>query len=389
MSHVRTAQAVLLPVVCMFVGTCMSVFIWGRSSDERAFLSKQLQEFNNLEPEQKNTVRKSYALMKSMPARKQTEIVQIYQQTQANPELLETMNRYFEWWSSLSQTEWDSFEELSAEERLVFVKSRWRKSTESTPEEIVVEFTGPSSVRMPTLRMSFADYWSIISETVPNEDRDDALRIELEQLKSDKHRALLLTLSIFERFSNPNQRRELEQPGELLKTALLRHIDDEAWLARFRTMVHDLDRKPFARAWMFMTASSVLDRAAIVLGDDLRKQFPVTSEQIVEAFESLPNKTDADKSFQRALMTMPSDEARKRLELLAQTTGTKSPEQLLVNRYNKFIRDRQLFLRGQFGFGGPGIGPPPVPGQGPGPGPDRSRGGDGPLRRDPGRRPEK
>jgi len=386
MSLVRTAQAVLLPIVCLLFGACMSIFMWGRSSDERAYLSKQLQEFQSLETEQKDNVRKSYALLKSMPARKQTEIEQIHQQTRANPELLQTMNRYFEWWSSLSQAEWDSFEELTAEERLAFVKSRWRKSTEATPEEIVVEFTGPSSVRMPTLRLSFADFWSIISETVPNEDRDDALRKELEQLKSDKNRSLLLTLSIFERFSDPNQRRELEQPGELMKAAMLRHIDDEAWLARFRSMVHDLDRKPFARAWMFMTASSVLDRATIVLGDDLRKQFPVTSEQIVEAFESLPDRTDADKSFQRALMTMPSDEARKRLELLAQTTRNQSPEQQLVNRYNKFIRDRQLFLRRQFGFGGPGIGPPSVSGQGPGP--DRSREGDGLLRRDPGRRPE-
>ncbi len=386
MSFVRTAQAVLLPVICLIFGACLSIFMWGRSSDERAYLSKQLQEYQSLETEQKNNVRKSYALLKSMPARKQTEIEQIHQQTRANPELLQTINRYFEWWSSLSQAEWDSFEELSAEERLAFVKSRWRKSTETTPEEIVVEFTGPSSVRMPTLQLSFADFWSIISETVPNEDRDDALRKELEQLKSDKHRSLLLTLSIFERFSNPNQRRELEQSGELLKAAMFRHIDDEAWLARFRSMVHDLDRKPFARAWMFMTASSVLDRATIVLGDDLRKQFPVTSEQIVEAFESLPDRTDADKSFQRALMTMPSDEARKRLELLAQTTRSQSPEQLLVNRYNKFIRDRQLFLRRQFGFGGPGIGPPPVSGQGPGS--ERPREGDGLLRRDPGRRPE-
>ena len=386
MSLVRTIQVVLLPTTCLLFGACLSIFIWGRSSDERAYLSKQLQEFQSLETEQKDNVRKSYALLKSMPARKQTEIEQIHQQTRANPELLQTMNRYFEWWSSLSQAEWDSFEDLSAEERLAFVKSRWRKSTEATPEEIVVEFTGPSSVRMPTLRLSFADFWSIISETVPNEDRDDALRKELEQLKSDKHRSLLLTLSIFERFSDPNQRRELEQPGELMKAAMLKHIDDEAWLARFRSMVHDLDRKPFARAWMFMTASSVLDRATIVLGDDLRKQFPVTSEQIVEAFESLPDKTDADKSFQRALMTMPSDEARKRLELLAQTTRNQSPEQQLVNRYNKFIRDRQLFLRRQFGFGGPGIGPPPVSGQGPGP--DRPREGDGLLRRDPGRRPE-
>ena len=386
MSLVRTVQAVLLPITCLLFGACLSIFMWGRSSDERAFLSKQLQEYQSLETEQKNNVRESYAMLKSMPARKQTEIEQIHQQTRANPELLQTMNRYFEWWSSLSQAEWDSFEELSAEERLAFVKSRWRKPTEATPEEIVVEFTGPSSVRMPTLRLSFADYWSIISETVPNEDRDDALRKELEQLKSDKDRALLLTLSIFERFSDPNQRRELEQSGELLKAAMLRHIDDEVWLARFRSMVHDLDRKPFARAWMFMTASSVLDRATIVLGDDLRKQFPVTSEQIVEAFESLPEKTDADKSFQRALMTMPSDEARKRLELLAQTTRSQSPEQLLVNRYNKFIRDRQLFLRRQFGFGGPGIGPPPASGQGPGS--DRPREGDGLLRRDPGRRPE-
>lgn len=386
MSLTRTTQAVFLPIICLFFGTCLSVFMWGRSSQERAYLSQQLQKFQSLGTEHKNNVRKSYALLKSMPSRRQSEIEQIYQLTQKNPQLLQTMDRYFEWWSSLSQAEWDSFEELSAEERLAFVKSRWGKSTKATPEEIVVEFTGPSSVRMPTLRLSFSDYWSIISETVPNEDRSDALREELEQLKSDKHRALLLTLSLFERFSNPNQRRELEQPGELLKTAMLRHVNDDAWLAKFRAMVQDLDRKPFGRAWMFMTASSVLDKATIVLGDDLRKQFPVTSEQIVEAFESLPNKTDADKSFQRALMTMPSDEARKRLELIAQTISTPSPEQRLMSRYNKFVRSRQHFLRGQFGFGGPSSGPSQTLGQGPTP--ERSRGGDGPLRRDPGRRPE-
>jgi hypothetical protein len=386
MSPLRTNQGAVLPITCVLLGTCISILVWGRNSEERTYLTQQLNKFQSLEPEQKDNVRKSYVLLKSMPARKQTEIEQIHQQTQANPELQETMDRYFEWWSSLSQAEWDSFEELSAEERLTFVKSRWRKSTEAIPEEIVVEFTGPSSVRMPTLRLSFEDYWSIISETVPNEHRDETLRKDLEQLKSDKHRALLLTLSLFERFSNPTQRRELDQPGDLLKAAMLRHIKDEAWLAKFRSMAQDLDRKPFGRAWMFMTASSILDKATIVLGDDLRKQFPVTSEQILAAFESLPNETDADKSFKRALMTMSSDEARKRLELLAQTTGNQSPEQLLVNRYNKFIRDRQRFLRGQFGFGSPGMGPPPVPGQGPGS--DRSRGGDGPPRRDSERRPD-
>ena len=95
MSLVRTAQAVLLPIVCLLFGACMSIFMWGRSSDERAYLSKQLQEFQSLETEQKDNVRKSYALLKSMPARKQTEIEQIHQQTRANPELLQTMNRYF------------------------------------------------------------------------------------------------------------------------------------------------------------------------------------------------------------------------------------------------------------------------------------------------------
>lgn len=385
MSPLRTTQGAVLPITCMLLGTCISAFVWGRNSEDRTYLTEQLNKFQSLEAEQKNNVRKSYALLKSMPARKQTEIEQIHQQTKTNPELQETMNHYFEWWSSLSQAEWDSFEELSAEERLAFVKSRWRKSTEAIPEEIVVEFTGPSSVRMPTLRLTFEDYWSIISKTVPNEDRDETLRKELEQLKSDKHRALLLTLTLFERFSNPGQRRELEQPGDLLKTAMLRHIKDEAWLEKFRSMAQDLDRKPFGRAWMFMTASSILDKATIVLGDNLRKQFPVTSEQILAAFESLPNETDADKSFKRELMTMSSDEARKRLELLAQTSGTQSPEQQLVSRYNKFLRDRQRFLRGQFGFGGPGMGPPPAPGQPPGS--DRTRGGDGPPRRDSGRRP--
>ena len=204
MSPLQT-QGIVLPVISVLLGTCISVLVWGRNSEERNYLTQQLNKFQSLEAEQKDNVRKSYALLKSMPARKQTEIEQIHQQAQANPELQKTMDHYFEWWSSLSQAEWDSFEELDAEERLAFVKSRWSKSDEATQEEIVVEFTGPSSVRMPTLRLTFQDYWSIISETVPNEHRDEPLRKELEQLKSDKHRALLLTLTLFERFSNPAQ----------------------------------------------------------------------------------------------------------------------------------------------------------------------------------------
>ena len=107
-----------------------------------------------------------------------------------------------------------------------------------------------------------------------------------------------------------------------------------------------------------MTIFSVLDKATLALGEDLRKQFSVTSEQMIEAFASLQDKSDSDKSLQRSLMTMSPDEARKRLELLAQTQHARTPEEVLLTQYNEFLQKRQTYMRRPFGMGGHGAGPP-------------------------------
>ena len=75
---------------------------------------------------------------------------------------------------------------------------------------------------------------------------------------------------------------------------------------------------------MFRNLLVIFDQSTMTLGNRLTKQFPVSEEEIVSAFVSL-----TDKDRQHSLMVMPSDEARMRLEFLAQikpctNTGTKT-----------------------------------------------------------------
>ena len=355
MSSAFRLSKVLLPVFCITLGACGAVIAWGRSSDKQIQLSQKLMEFNELSVEQKDNIQKSYSLYKLQPEKRRTEIADVFEQTQKDPHLRHTMDHYFAWWSSLSQNDRESFRELTEEESLEFVKTRWSELSNQR-QEISVTFTGPPSVRLPALHLTFEEFSRIISEAVPPEARDSSLKNELAQLTSGKHKALRLTLSVFDSFQNQGEPGDIEAKEELVKAAILKNIRDEEWTSKFRSMIQDMGRKPFARPWLFMTLFTILDKATIALGDDLRKQFDVDRSQIIDAFASLPDKTDAEKSFRRALMTMPPEEARKRLELLAQTVSSQSPEEQLLTRYNRFTQQRQAFLRGSLGFSGPGGG---------------------------------
>ena len=350
-----------IPAIGLALGSLLAFQAWGRSTPDQIHLRNQRSKFLNLPSEQQNTIHKSYALFNSQSEARRAEINEIFQQTQTDPKLADTLNHFSAWWSTLSQADWDSFRHLNTEERLEFVSARWTENAPSN-NEITIEFPGPPLVRLPTLHLSFEEFWNIVSTAVPTSKREAGLNTKLEQLSSNKHRALCLTLNLFESFQNQTDPRDSEDRGKQFKRILLSTIRDKEWGSRFNAMSEDVERRPSARpwagAWLYMTIFTVLDKATLALGEDLRKKFPVTPEQMVEAFASLEGKSDADRSLQRSLMTMSPDEAKKRLELIAQTKNARTPEELLLTQYNEFLRKRQTYMRRPFGLGGPGMGPP-------------------------------
>jgi hypothetical protein len=353
--------ALTIPVTGLILGSILAMQVCGRSTPDQIYLKNQQSKFLNLPSEQQNTIRKSYALFNSQSETRRSEIAEIFQQTQSNSKLAGTLEQFAEWWPELSQSDWDSFRNLSTEERLQFVSARWTENPADN-NEITIEFPGPPSVRLPTLHLSFEEFWTIISTAVPASKREASLNATLEQLSSNKHRALCLTLNLFESFQNQTDPRDGDDRGKQFTKILLSTVRDKEWASRFSTMSEDVERRPSARpwagAWLYMTIFSVLDKATLALGEDLRKQFSVTSEQMIEAFASLQDKSDSDKSLQRSLMTMSPDEARKRLELLAQTQHARTPEEVLLTQYNEFLQKRQTYMRRPFGMSGPGAGTP-------------------------------
>jgi len=349
-----------IPASGLLLGSLLAFQVWGRSSPDQILLRDQQKKFLSLPGEQQNTIHKSLALFNSQSEARRAEITEIYQQTQTDARLANTLDRFSEWWSTLSQTDWDSFRNLNTEERFQFISARWTDSA-GTSNEITIEFPGPPSVRLPTLHLSFEEFWNIISTAMPASKREARLNAKLEQLSSNKHRSLCLTLDVFESFQNQTDPRDNEERGKQFTKILLSTVRDKEWGSRFNAMSQDVERRPSARpwagAWLYMTIFTMLDKATIALGEDLRKQFPVTPEQMVEAFASLQDKSDSEKSLQRSLMTMPPDEARKRLELLAQTKNARTPDELLLTQYNEFLQKRQTYMRRPFGLGGTGLGP--------------------------------
>ena len=351
-------STVLIPAVCLLSGAIGAVMVWGRSSEERIQLTRRLNEFSQLTDEQQHMIRLSNADFHHQSGARRSEITAIFELTRENPQLRKTLDHYNAWWSSLSPEDWDRFREMSPDERLAFVQSGWT-NFQQPQQEITIEFPGRDATRMPTLQLTFDEYARIISEAHAAVKKPESLEKELAALSSEKHRALRLTLWTFDNFPAVRDTGEMSQRGQQFVTAILKNARDEVWKKQFNATLSELSGRPFERAWLFMTIFTILEKATVTLGDHLREEFPVTQRQIIDAFASLQ-----DKALQRSLMVMPADEARTRLELLAQTGNAQSPEQRLLAEYNRFAKDRGRIMRTLFGFGGPGSGPAP---------PDRSQ----------------
>ena len=372
MSRVSLVSELLLPAICILCGAAGSVLVWGGESEDRVALNRQLEKFRALDDEQQQAVRRSFADFSAQSETRKSAINSVHRTVQQDPALRATIESYYTWWSALDQSEWDAFQEMNAEDRLTFARSRM--NTEPDPaKQIVVEFPGPVSSRLPPLHMTFEEFGRIIAEALENTERPQSLQDEMRELSTEQHRTLRLALWVFETFPNQRDASEAERRGKLLHSAVRNNVSDTVWKARFKATLESLSGKPYERGWMFMTLLSVLSTATTTLGEDLHDQFPVTDQQIKDAFASLE-----DKELQQSLMTMPADEARTRLQFLAQSMGDRTPEEQLLIRYIRFAKDREKILRfTTFGFGGPGQFEP-----------DRAGGKGGPRegRRDEGRR---
>lgn len=338
-------STILVPVVGLLIGSMCAVMVWGGSSQDHVELTRRLNEFRQLTDEQQRLVRLSFADFQEQSPARRAEIAEIFETSRQDPEFREALDRYDTWWASLSRAEWDSFRELSDDARIAFVSSGLNLQ-QKPQKEIVIEFPGREPARLPTLHLTFEEYASMILEALADADKPEAITQELAALSSDKHRALRLTLWMFDDFPARRDTAEMRERGQKFVAALLKHVRDEGWKSEFSTTLQNLKGLSFERAWLFMTLFTILDKSTVTLGNDLREEFPVTQRQIIDAFASLE-----DKALQHSLMIMSREEAKPRLELLAQTENAQTPEQQLLGRYNRFARDRRRIMPSVFGFG--------------------------------------
>ena len=156
---------------------------------------------------------------------------------------------------------------------------------------------------------------------------------------------MALALWLFERFRVDPDREKRAVQGEKTLKAVLANVGDSAWKAEFEQIIADNSEKSFFRFWILRNLLVILDQSTMALGNRLTKQFPVSDDEIVLAFVSL-----TDKTRQHSLMVMPSDEARTRLQFLAQSNRKQTPEQKLLVKFIAFTRDRQRVI-GALTFG--------------------------------------
>jgi hypothetical protein len=353
-------STILIPAVGLLIGAMSAVMVWGRNSEEYVQLTERLDNFRQLTDEQQHLVRLSFDDFREQSPTRRAEITEIFETSRRDPQFRKALDRYYNWWSSLSREDWDHFREMSDQARLAFVRSSLNLEQEPQ-KEIVIEFPGREPARIPELHLTFEEYSTIIQEALAAAKKPDSVEQELAALSSDKHRALRLTLWMFDDFPSQRDSAEMRARGQKFVAALLKNVRDEEWKNRFSTTLKELKGMSFEQAWLFMTLFTILDRSTVTLGNDLREEFPVTQQQIIDAFASLE-----DKALQHSLMIMSREEAKTRLELLAQTENAQTPEQQLLARYNRFARDRRRIMPSVFGFGGlPRSGPAvpiPVPG---------------------------
>jgi len=337
-------KGIVIPGVCIASGSAAAVAFVGSSSEEHALLKSRLAEYRELGEDQRKMVKASFAEFSIQTDDRKREIIALHGAVQNDPKLKDGLERYFEWWSSLSQSEWDSFPQMNREQQIVFAKARINKQTE-TEKTIVIDFADWGQTSLQPLHLTIDECGQIITDSLKETQIPLEIADEVQQLKLSEHRSLALSLWLFERFRiDPDREARAVQSEKILK-AVLANVSDAAWKAQFEQIIAGNSQKSFFSFWILRNLLVILDQSTMALGNRLTKQFPVSEDEIVTAFVNL-----GDKSRQHSLMVMPSDEASTTLEFLAQSSRTQTPEQKLLVKFIAFTRERQRII-GAISFG--------------------------------------
>lgn len=345
-----TRSFLFLQIACLVLGVGIALLIFGRPDSQTRELIAELNRYREMSPEQQQLILKSRDLLNSQSEQRRSQITQIDREIRQHPELKETLDAFSAWWNQ-SREHWESFRAVDPEYQAEFVVDQWLLDTSST--DIMVVFAGPEAIRLPTLSLSHSQFYELISACVETSEREKMLLDDLEQLKQPQHRALRLTLGLFDRMKADRDVVSSKKRLERIRDALLTHVPDPVWTDRFREALEGMERKPWAQPWLIMTSLAIFDAGVMAIGDELQRQFVATSKQMIDAFDSL---SESEKSLQRSLMTMSARDARERLERLAMTRTMETPESRLLSDYNRYAAERRQFIRALFG---PGNGPPP------------------------------
>jgi hypothetical protein len=338
MSLIAFARKAIVPAVGLAIGCSSAVIFVGTSSEEHTLLKDRLNKFAALDAEQQKMVKASSAEFSLQTKDRQNEIIALNEAVQADPELNLALERYSDWWSSLSRSEWDSFPGMTREQQIAFAKARIDKRAESSAI-VVVEFTGWGQTSLQPLHLTLDECESIINLSLHDVQIPGEVSAEINQLQSSEHRSLAYSLWLFDDFQHSTDRDALISQGEKILRSVLANVGDDAWRNQFKELIKENSDRRFFKYWVFQNILVILKQSTMALGNRLTRQFPVSEEEIVSAFVSLE-----DKERQHSLMTMPSDEARTRLEFLAQLNREQTPEQKLLVKFIAFARDRQRIV---------------------------------------------
>lgn len=338
MSLLQFTKSMAIPLVGLAIGCAGAVAFVGASSKEHILLNNRLHEFSNLDAQQQKLVKASYAEFALQTKERRSEIAALNQAVQADPELNRALERYFAWWSSLSRSEWDSFPGMTREQQIAFAKARINKRAESSAV-VVVEFAGWGETSLQPLHLTLDECERIITLSLRDVQIPGDVSAEINQLYSPEHRSLAYSLWLFDQFQHSTDREAMVLQGEKILKSVLANVSDDAWRVQFEEIIDENSDRRFFKFWMFQNLLVILKQSTMVLGNRLTKEFPVSEEEIVTAFANLE-----DKERQHSLMTMPSDEARTRLEFLAQLNRAQTPEQKLLVKFIAFARDRQRVI---------------------------------------------
>ncbi len=338
MSLFQFAKNITIPAVGLAIGCAGAIAFVGASSEEHSLLKSRNHEFSDLNTDQQKMVMASYAEFALQTKDRKSEINALNQAVQADPELKQALERYSDWWSSLSRSEWDSFPGMTREQQIAFAKARIRKRADSSAV-VVVEFTGWGQTSLQPLHLTLDECERIITLSLRDIQIPEAVSAEVNQLRSPEHRSLAYSLWLFDQFQHSADREALVLQSEKILKSVLANVSDDAWRIQFEKIIDENSNRRFFKFWVFQNLLVILKQSTMVLGNRLTKEFPVSEEEIVAAFVNLE-----DKDRQHSLMTMPSDEARTRLEFLAQLNRAQTPEQKLLVKFIAFSRDRQRVI---------------------------------------------